>query len=174
MKCQKNKKLTLNDAYKYLDYTRFQLSIEIKWTGLKPYKEFKLFRRYPNGDYIYYSDDNKIILSGDDKNECDVKKLVDYLKDHQKVDVIQKESIFITIYSMVLANLAVVNLTCMLLRTVPISITRFMTIAILSSEIPLLILTIIRSKYSFINHKVDLLEQYENLRMGHIEGSDKK
>lgn len=165
MKCQKNKELTLNDAYKYLDRDRFHLSLEVRWNGLIPYRIFRLFRKYPNGDPIYYSDDNKVILSGDDRNKDDVEKLVEYLKNHQKIDTVKIESKFITTYSLTMAIIATINLICCLFHLVPMSIIRFMNVCIISSELPMLLLVLFRWKSLDKNHQVDLIEIHENFRI---------
>lgn len=162
MKCQKNKELTLNDAYKYLDRDRFHLCVEVKWNGLIPYRIFKLFRKYPNGDPIYYSDDNKVILSGDDRNKDDVEKLVEYLKNHQKIDTVKVESKFITTYSLTMAIIASINMICCLFHLIPMPIIRFMNVFILSSELPMLLLVLFRWKSLDKNHQVDLIETSEN------------
>lgn len=165
MKCQKNKELSLNDAYKYLDRDRFHLSLEVRWNGLIPYRIFYLFRNYPNGDHIFYSVDNKVILSGDDRNKADIEKLVEYLKNHQKIDTVKVESKFITTYSLTMAIIASINMICCLFHLIPMPIIRFMNVFILSSELPMLLLVLFRWKSLDKNHQVDLIETSENFRM---------
>ena len=173
MKCQKNKILTLDDAYKYLDRERFHLCLGGKWNGTIPYIEFKLFRQYPNGDPIYYSEDNKLILSGDDRNQDDVEKLVEYLKVHYKRDIIKLESKFTEYYSIIMAILAIINMICSLFKIIPLSLIRFTNIAIISSEIPMLLLTLIRYKSLEKNFQVDSIEQLENY-LSHSDLKTKK
>ncbi len=131
---------------------RFHLMIE--YTENWETEQWVLFKKYENCDPIYWSKDNKAILSSD-KNTVD--ELYQFAQAHHKIDYFKTNNIVRTILIIVIFLISIINI---FLENEPISI--LVLVSDLWYFIWLIVDWIILGK----NYKVDFLEARENIKRG--------
>ena len=85
---------------------RFHLSVSCEGDKLE-IKKWKLFRKYENGDPIYYSKDNQAIMTSETHTEEDLYK---FSKLHQKYDLYKVNRKVRTIILFIMVVLAIINM----------------------------------------------------------------
>lgn len=128
---------------------RFHLSVSLEGEKLETTK-WKLFRKYENGDPIYYSKDNKAIMTSETHTEEDLYK---FAKSHKKYDLYEtnkKERILILSIMIVLATINMfINLNTI-------------SIIVLTVDFTIMFQMFIEIFIDNKNFKVDMLEMREN------------
>lgn len=133
------------------------------YVGYSPDKtEWKLFKKYENGDSIYYSDDNKAIMTSETHTEEDLYK---FAKSHHKIDFYKSNC---KLRNVLLAMVVIISITNIFIGL------RTLNIIVLTADF--ILLTQMTCDY-FIwdkNWKVDMLELKENFERLREKTKNKK
>lgn len=130
---------------------RYHLSVEPDLNF--KFKYWSLHRRYENCDNIYWSKDNKPIMTSDNYTIVD---LYNFAKEHHKIDTLDVISKFISISIYVVLFIALIN--AFILKG-----NKYISIFVLTSNLWLIVLMFIRNKIWNNNYKVDWLESSDNI-----------
>ena len=130
---------------------RFHLSVSYDGKNLE-ITEWKLFKKYENGDPVYYSNDNKAIMTSDTHTE---EELYKFAKSHQKYDLYKVNRTTRTVLLSIVLIMAILNIFI---------ISKTISTIVLTTDFILMLLMFIEMIVDDKNFKVDMLEFRENFR----------
>ena len=112
--------------------------------------EWRLFKTYKNGDPIYYSNDNKVLMSNETHTEED---LFEFAKSHKKFDVFKTH---IKVQKVIISIILLMSLINIFIGL------RTISIIVLTCYVMLLIWLFTNTIIFNKNYKVDVLETFDN------------
>lgn len=115
--------------------------------------EWLLFRRYENGDKIYFSEDNKAIMTSETYTYAD---LLEFAKKHKKIDVSKTITSGSVFYAWIWFFINLINLFFIH--------SDILTIITITTVYTVIFVDVVNHIIYMKNSKVDLLELEENFK----------